>query len=77
MADRITSIFAWTEATEQGYEGVIAAFIPAIGTMGPLQHRKRHVAEMFRPLAQAHRRESGHQVRLVRFDRVEDLETLT
>lgn len=76
MTDRIASLFAWTETTEHGYEGVIAAIIPPLGTVGPLQHRKREIAEMLRPIAQRHRDKTGHIVRLVRFDRGEDLETL-
>jgi hypothetical protein len=71
------ALYAWTEEGPEGKEGVIAA---ASGLLGPvvhlLQHRRREIAEQFRPIAEQHRQRTGHRVRLVRFARAEELEEL-
>jgi hypothetical protein len=70
------TIYAWTEIDPDGGEGIIFAFIPAIGMTGNLQHRNRNIVEAFRPIAKAHAKSTGHKVRLVKFARDETLETL-
>jgi hypothetical protein len=71
------SIFAWTEIDPAGGEGVIVASLPFLRNMlGPLQHRRRDMAERMRPIAELHRRRTGHKVRLVRFVRAETVEEL-
>lgn len=71
----IETLYVWTEEGNEG-EGVIVAFIPPLGQMGPLQSRRRDVAELLRPLAEGHRKASGNAVRLVRFERGLELERL-
>jgi len=76
MSDMET-LYAWTETDPEGGEGVIFAFIPAIGIGGPLQHRNRRIIEnQFRLIAEKHAKSTGHKVRLVKFTRSETLETL-
>ncbi len=71
---KMTSIYAWTGEDPEFGEGVIFTWIPLLGMAGCLQHRRREIAEKFRPIAQNHAARTGHKVRFVRFDRAEELE---
>ena len=62
-------IYAWTEVSDDGFEGVICALIPLLGVVGNLQHNRRDVVNHFEPIAKAHGEKTGHRVRLVRFER--------
>lgn len=76
MAD-MEAIYAWTETEPNGNEGIIYSFIPAIGTGGNLQHRRRDIVEKhFRSIAEGYAQSTGPKVRLVRFVRGETLEEL-
>ena len=71
----MTELYAWTEIDPAGGEGVIVASLPFLRDMlGPLQHRRREMAERMRPVAELHQRRTGHKVRLVRFVRAETAE---
>lgn len=70
-------LFAWLETDPAGGEGVIVASLPFLRNMlGPLQHRRREMAERMRPVAELHRKRTGHRVRLMRFVRAETIEEL-
>ena len=71
------AIYAWTEVDDDGDEGVIMTMVPSLGFAASLHHRRREVVEeLFKPYAEAHRKTSGHRVRLVRFARADELEEL-
>jgi hypothetical protein len=74
--EEMAAIYAWLETDASGGEGVIAAIVPGMGGIVLLQHRSRRIAELLREFAEEHHRASGHPVRLVRFNRLEVLETL-
>lgn len=72
------AIYAWTEVDDSGAEGVIAVMHPAMGhALILLQHRRPDIADGMRPFAEAHAARTGHRVRLVRFERAEDLAEIT
>lgn len=77
MQNRITDVYAWTEQAPDGAEGVIFAFIPPLGISGTLQHRRKEVAMLFKPIAMQHKTKfPTHTVRFVKLSLSETLETL-
>ena len=60
-------LFVWQEATPEGW-GVIAAFIPVLGTVGALMSRNLEIARTMEPIARHHVAATGNPLRLARFE---------
>lgn len=70
------TIYAWTEKSPEGMEGVIFTYIPLLGMSGTLQHRSLEIARKLQPIAEEHKKKTGHQVHLVQFNRHKIIDTL-
>ena len=57
-------MWVWLVEEADGVEGPVAATIPSLGVIGPLQHRKKGMVERLGPLARQHGVASGRPVRL-------------
>lgn len=71
------TLYLWQVLDDDDRWGLIAALIPGLDVAGPLITRSRDVAENeFASLAEAHRRATGKQVRLSRYDHSGTLQVL-
>jgi len=53
-------------------EYTVGAVMPLLGHV-PLFNSKRHLVDAMRPLAEEHRKRTGHKVRLIEFERKREL----
>lgn len=67
---RIERLYAFLSIDEQGFNGIVAAILPGLGST-PLVTGKRSVAQSMIPLAQKVATETGKKVSLFVFGRLE------
>lgn len=60
-------LWVWQEQEPFGSWGVIVAWVPMLGTAGPLMSRDPEVAQKMRPMAENHARTLHVKVRLAHF----------
>jgi hypothetical protein len=63
------SIFVWQVLDREDNQwGAIATYIPALGSVLPLQNRKLEVARLMEPMAREHAKGTKSRIRLVQYD---------
>lgn len=70
----LTVYYAWVVKDSDGREGVISALVPGLPGITALQNRDYDVVLSLGDIAKTHADRSGHEVRLVKFVRVQVLE---
>lgn len=71
------TLWAWQEREPNGRHGVVVAYLPFMGVVGPLVSRTEWAARAMCAVAEAHTLKTGRPVRLARFvlEAVEEGET--